>query len=70
MDFNCEPYFRTVETTEIIDHTTTATVITVKTYGIKTYVNDLSFPGKNNFLSGYQRKDCGFALKKQKQIIS
>ena len=42
MDFNCEPYFRTVEITETIDHTTTATVITVKTHGIATDGNEKS----------------------------
>jgi hypothetical protein len=71
MDFNCEPYFRAVDITETIDHTTTPTVITVKTHGIKTDVNENpSFPGKNSFISGYQRKDCRFVLKKQKQLIS
>jgi hypothetical protein len=31
-DFNCEPYFRTVEIKETIDHTTTATVSAMKTW--------------------------------------
>ena len=67
MDFNCEP----VEITETVGRTTTATFVTVKTYGIENDGNEnLFFPGENSFVSGYQRKGCRFAKKKRKLLIS